>query len=337
MKKGLKLWNFYGPTETTIWSSLRQVTNSEDSVFIGKPIYNTQFYVVDSELRPVPVGVPGELLIGGDGLAKGYWHRDELTAEKFIKDPYSYKPGARLYKTGDLVKYHSCGEIEFLGRLDFQVKIRGFRIELGDIEYALLEREDIAQCVVMAREDQSGDKYLAAYIIPQQEMDVAIINTWREYLGAKLPYYMIPTSWMIMDEFPLTPNQKVNRKALPEPNLSSAETELLPIENNLQEVLSLIWKDVLHVEEIGRNSNFFDLGGHSLKATQIHARVKKIFKSTVSLRDFFQNPTLEGLAVQLTTLEPKPGIFEKVATAYLRMLNMTPEEREQYRARQKSA
>ncbi|MCB0020843.1 MAG: amino acid adenylation domain-containing protein, partial [Anaerolineales bacterium] len=224
--RGSELWNMYGPTETTVWSAAKKIEAGDGPVPIGEPIANTQLYILDQHLQPTPIGVPGELCIGGDGVAAGYLNRPELTADRFVKNPFVDDPDAMLYRVGDLARYRPDGTIEFLGRIDFQVKVRGFRIELGEIETILRQHDGVKEGVVTAQDDPSGDKRLVAYIIPQpgQEPTTAAL---REYLAESLPAYMVPTLFVSLTEWPLTPNGKIDRRALPAPNeagLGSAES-----------------------------------------------------------------------------------------------------------------
>ena len=294
LSKCASLWNMYGPTETTIWSAVCQVRDGE-SVSIGSPIANTQLYVVDSHLQPVPVGVPGELLIGGDGLARGYLNRPELTAEKFIPDPFSNNTGSRLYRTGDMVRYLPDGKIEFIARLDQQVKIRGFRIELGDIESVLCAKEGVKQAVVMLHEDE-GEKRLVAYIVPLGESKQSPAEL-RDYLKQKLPEYMVPAAFVILPELPLTPNGKVNRKALPIPGkIRQTERVYVVPRGKAEHSIVQIWQDLLRVETVGVHDNFFDLGGHSLLLVRMVARLQDAFHKDVSVVDLFQHPTVREQA-----------------------------------------
>ncbi|HSM76734.1 MAG TPA: amino acid adenylation domain-containing protein, partial [Bryobacteraceae bacterium] len=269
------LWNMYGPTETTIWSSTTLVESGDAPVPLGPPIGNTQFYVLDRNAQLVPIGVPGELYIGGDGLARGYFHRGELTAEKFVPDPFGNQPGARLYRTGDLVRRLPGGAIEFLGRLDHQVKLRGYRIELGEIETALSRYPGVREAIVIVREDTPGDKRLVAYLCSdQQALSVTAI---REFLTGKLPNYMLPAAVVRMDAMPLTPNGKVNRRALPPPDLghSSREKEFAAPRTPEEKTLASIWAEVLRLERVGIEDNLFELGADSLHIFQIAARANK--------------------------------------------------------------
>jgi acyl carrier protein len=261
----------YGPTETTIWSSTYRVEQVNQSVPIGRPIANTTMYILDGGLQPVPIGLPGELYIGGEGVVRGYWNRPDLTADRFIPDPFNtQQPGARLYKTGDLARYLPDGNIEFLGRSDFQVKIRGHRIELGEIESALDQHPTIQKSVVTAREDTPGDKRLVAYILANGHA-AASANEFRAYLRDKLPDFMIPSHFMTLEAFPLTPNGKVDRKALPPPQQSRPEpvTSQGAPASAMERTLASIWEEVLSMDNVSIYDNFFDLGGHSLQVIQV--------------------------------------------------------------------
>jgi amino acid adenylation domain-containing protein len=287
-----ELWNLYGPTETTVYSTLGPITEGSGPISIGRPVANTQIHIVDRNMQLLPVGVPGELLIGGDGLARGYLGRPDLTAEKFIADPFSSDPTARLYRAGDLAIWKSDGTLEVLGRMDHQVKLRGFRIELGEIEAALAELESVEQAVVHCREDRPGDKRLVAY-----STGSATPDAMRTHLRRLLPDYMIPSAFVVLERFPLTPNGKVDRKSLPAPeSLVAADAVLEAPQTPAEQQLAAIWSDVLGQRAIPRHANFFDLGGHSLLATQLLARMEGAFGVEVPLRVLFERPTLSALA-----------------------------------------
>ncbi|MBW4678519.1 MAG: amino acid adenylation domain-containing protein [Microcoleus vaginatus WJT46-NPBG5] len=297
LERGENVWNLYGPTETTIWSTIYQVEGNDQPVSIGNPIANTQLYILDKHLQPVPVGIQGELYIGGAGLVRGYLNRPDLTAEKFIANPFSQDSNSRLYKTGDLARYLLDGTIEYLGRIDNQVKIRGFRIELGEIEAKLLENPAVREAVVVAREESLGNKRLVAYVVPQQQSIALKSSDLREDLQQKLPDYMVPASFVILEALPLTPNGKVDRKALPAPEKIPSElvsTFIAPRTPQEQE-LADIWADVLGVEQIGINDKFFELGGHSILATRLVAKVHEAFQVDLPLRCLFQFPTVATL------------------------------------------
>jgi amino acid adenylation domain-containing protein len=297
------LWNLYGPTETTIWSATYKVAFGESSISIGNPIANTQIYILDSHLQPVPIGVKGELYIGGSGLARGYLNRPDLTCEKFIPDPLSKDPGSRLYKTGDLARYLPNGNIEFLGRLDQQVKIRGFRIELGEIEAVLAQHPALRETVIIANEDVSGGKRLVAYIVLKEEQ-ASTMDELRQFLKGKLPNYMVPSAFVFLDSLPLTSNGKVDRRALPAPEQSRPDsrttfvTPRTPVEHQIAD----IWTQVLKLDRVGIHDNFFELGGHSLLATQVMSRLRQTFCVELPLRYLFEKPTVADLAKRVETL-----------------------------------
>jgi amino acid adenylation domain-containing protein len=300
LQKVGSLWNMYGPTETTIWSTTGKVEPDQGAVSIGQPIANTQLFILDKVLQPVPIGVAGELHIGGDGLARGYLHRPELTAEKFIPDPFSSNPDARLYKTGDLVRYLPSGDIDFLGRIDHQIKVRGFRIEMGEIEAVLRQHSAVNETVVVVREDTPGDQRLVAYFVPVENSGSNTSNL-REFLRAKLPEYMVPSAFVALKEMPLTPNGKVNRRALPAPD----QTDLAPKakfaapKDEIESRLVQIWETVLGVRPIGIRHNFFELGGHSLVAVRLMNRVEQAFGKKLPIATLLQAPTIEQLAAIL--------------------------------------
>ena len=286
LERSQEVWNLYGPTETTIWSSMYRLNSS--SVLIGRPIANTQFYVLDTHLQPVPIGVSGELYIGGAGLARGYYNRPDLTAERFIPHQNS-----RLYKTGDLVRYLSDGNLEYLGRLDYQVKIRGFRIELGEIESILNQHPDIEKSIVIAREDDENEKRLIAYIISEKSPDL------RNYLRDKLPHYMIPALFISLDAFPLTPNGKIDIRSLPIPNSISSENLVVTPRTPTEEILLSIWQNILNLEQISIHDNFFALGGHSLLATKVISQIRQHFSIEIPLRFLFEASTIAELAKKI--------------------------------------
>jgi amino acid adenylation domain-containing protein len=296
-----RLLHVYGPTENTTfttWHLTEYVPPGETTVPIGRPIANTQVYVLDRAMQPVPVGVYGELFIGGDGLARDYLKRPALTAETFVPNPFSPEPGARLYKSGDLVRYLQDGSIEFLGRIDHQVKIRGFRIELGEIESVLGRHPKVSDTVVIAREDVPGDKRLVAYVVASHE-PTPTFSELRSFLKEKLPDYMIPTALVFLDLLPLTPNGKVDRRALPAPELSRSELEnkFVAPRTPVEEAIAGIWCKVLGLERLGVHDNFFELGGHSLLATQIISRLSNVFQVEIPLRQLFLYPTIAELTL----------------------------------------
>lgn len=299
----LKIFNEYGPTEATVATSWVIVDKENIRQFkhvlpIGKPALNSQLYILDDALKPVAVGERGELYIGGEGVARGYLNRPEVTAERFIPNPFSNHPESRLYKTGDVCRWLPDGNIEFIERVDHQVKIRGFRIEISEIEMNLVSHPGIREAAVLAPDsliDQTGEKRLVAYCVAQTPEAVPSVQTLREHLQYGLPEYMIPTIFVMMDALPLTPNGKLDRKALPLPVMSRAESYMAP-RNDMERSLAQIWCDVLNLPEIGIQDNFFDLGGHSLTASRIISRIGKQHKKAIKLQDFYQAPTIESLA-----------------------------------------
>jgi len=299
--------NGYGPTEATVSATLNSIDDPKsisENISIGRPMDNVQVYVLDEQLRPQPVGVPGELHIASVGLARGYLGRPDLTAEKFIPNPFSDEPGARMYKSGDLVRWLSNGKLEFLGRIDFQVKIRGFRIELGEIETVLKSQPQIRDAVVIAREDIPGNKYLAAYFIPEND-ETPQISAIQNYLKEQLPDYMVPAVFIALEKFPLTSSGKVDRKALPAPEESdlTRSAEFIAPRNQTEELLAGIWREILKQETIGVTDNFFDLGGHSLMATQVTSRIREAFNVELPLQDFFEKPHISDLALKIEQLQ----------------------------------
>jgi len=297
-----ELWNLYGPTETTIWSTVYRIASKEAPILIGHPIANTQVYILDNTLQLVPTGVLGELHIGGDGLSRGYLNRPELTAEKFIPHPFSQDPGARIYKTGDLARYRPDGTIECLGRMDHQVKLRGFRIELGEIEARMKEVEGVGNCVVVLREDRPGDHRLVAYYVGREGGTVTV-SDMRSYLRLKLADYMVPQHFMELPSIPLTPNGKVDRKSLPKPEADGAlEQGYVAPRSDTEEKVAAIWQEVLNRGKVGVHDNFFELGGHSLLATQVMSRITCLFGIQLPLKSLFETKTLGILANLIDTI-----------------------------------
>ncbi|MEG4248120.1 amino acid adenylation domain-containing protein [Microcoleus sp. Pol10D4] len=323
--RGASVWNLYGPTETTIWSTLYQVDRKDESVSIGRPIANTQIFILDRYLMPVPIGVFGELHIGGAGLSRGYLNRPELTAEKFIPNPFAENPihasfilnssseilSEHLYKTGDLARYLPDGNIEFMGRSDNQVKVRGFRIELGEIEAVLSQYPAVREAIALVREDNPGDKRLVAYIVANSQLPGGhgdtdpthseFINHLRVFLKQKLPQYMMPSAFVLLEAMPLTPNGKIDRRSLKAPDTNTAE-----FESNFtcprtpdEQLIAEIWAEVLGLERVGIHDNFFELGGHSLLATQAISRLREAFQVEVPLRSLFESPTVATVTESL--------------------------------------
>ena len=296
--------NMYGPTETTVWSSTFALNDAPETMSIGRPIANTSIYVLDKNLQPVPLGLPGELMIGGAGVVRGYLNRPELTAECFIRNPFGESPSDRLYRTGDLARFLPDGNVEFMGRLDHQVKIRGHRIELGEIEAALTSHPSVREAVVVAREDVPGDQRLAAYVIPRASQTFSVVSL-REHLKDKLPDHMLPSHIVRMESFPQTPNRKIDRKALPRPDEqeSPAVTAVELPANEVEQTLLNIWREIVGVERISRNESFFELGGHSLSAVQVAAKIRQEFNVNLPLRTVFQQPTPAALAKAIIDLQ----------------------------------
>jgi len=335
LARGAAVFNMYGPTETTIWSTVWKVATEGGRIAIGCPIANTSVYVLDANLLPTPIGVEGEFYIGGDGLARGYLNQAELTAEKFIPDPFSGDPGARMYRTGDLAQCMPDGNIEVLGRTDHQVKIRGFRIELGEIEAVLGQHPTVQKSVVVARDDSPGDRRLIAYVvgIPGSTLSSQEL---RKHVQQKLPEFMVPTRIMMLDSLPLTANGKLDRKALPEPETSRPELEEAYVapQTVAEEVLVKIWSAVLKVDDVGVHDNFFDLGGHSLLATQLISRVRNHFHMEIPLRMLFEYPTVAAMAGQL--MEAKEGSATQLdlVRCLAEIETMSNEEAEQFVGKQ---
>ena len=304
-------FNVYGPTECTVDSTVRRVTESARPL-IGRPVNNVQVYVLDRELKPTPIGVMGEIYIGGDGVARGYVNHPELTADRFIPHPFSKEPGARLYRTGDRGRFLPGGEIECAGRVDHQVKLRGNRVELGEIEAALADHEAVSEVVAVVREDQPGDQRLVIYFVPARNTQPQT-SELRDHLSKKLPDYMIPSAIVSLKSLPLSRNGKVDRFSLPAPDemeIQTGKTFVGP-RTPVEEIVADIWAQLFRVKEVSTQDNFFELGGHSLLATQVIARVRKLFKVEVAVRCLFESPTVAALAQQIE-LEIKSGHEKRV-------------------------
>ncbi|TCP53368.1 amino acid adenylation domain-containing protein [Tumebacillus sp. BK434] len=294
-----RLLNGYGPTESTTfaaWHEIKAVPEGAVSIPIGQPLANTSLYVLDVQMQPVAIGVPGELYIGGDGLARGYLNRPDLTAERFVPHPFSAEPNARLYKTGDLVRRLADGNIEFIGRVDFQVKIRGFRIELGEIKETLLRHELVQDALVLAREDEPGEKRIIAYVTPSGE-ESGLAQVLRRDLKEQLPAYMVPAVFLVLKSLPLTPNGKIDRSALPKPEDMLPETHQVdtPRQAGLESDLRSVWQEVLGRQDVGLHDNFFDLGGHSLLLSKAHQKIQERIGRTFPLVTMFKHTTVAAL------------------------------------------
>jgi aspartate racemase len=311
-----RLINGYGPTETTTFACCYPagpLSGSRDSLPIGGPIANTRVYVLDLHLNPAPVGVPGELYIGGDGLARGYLDRPALTAEHFVPDPFGAEPGSRLYRTGDRVRWLPEGVLEFLGRLDQQVKVRGYRIEPTEVEAALGEHPAVREAAVVAQEDPIGEKYLVAYVVPREEGGSLPAGELRRFLQGRLPGYMVPAAFVVLRALPLTANGKLDRAALPTPAPSAGaglelDAAFVAPRTTAETVLAAIWAESLGVSRVGIHDDFFALGGHSLLATQVVSRIRDKLGAEVPLRLFFERPTVAGLAGVIDQAMDGPGV-----------------------------
>jgi acyl carrier protein len=293
-----RVWNLYGPTEDTTYSTYAQAKKGAiEEPRIGRPLANKRAYILDEQMQPVPTGVPAQLYLGGAGLARGYLHRPELTAERFGPDPFSSEPGARLYRTGDLARWLGDGQLEFLGRIDHQVKVRGYRIELGEVEAALLIQPGVREAVVMAHEDGAGGKRLVAYVVMDEGGNPSF-GELRKALKVILPDYMLPSGFVQLEELPMLPNGKLDRRALPASCQSTPLVEGLFVEPRTpsEKVLAEIWSGVLNLERVGIHDNFFEMGGHSLKATRVMSRVREVFRVELPVRALFESPTVAGLS-----------------------------------------
>jgi amino acid adenylation domain-containing protein len=309
-----RILNHYGPTETTVGVLTYPVSNKPASynsktIPIGRPIANTQVYILDNHLQPVPIGVPGELHIGGASLARGYLNRPDLTAEKFISNPFSDRTGTHLYKTGDLARYLKDGNIEFLGRIDNQVKIRGFRIELGEIDAVLSQHPEVRETVVLARDDQPDNKRLVAYVVPNHKPPAT--SELRHFLFQKLPDYMVPGAFVMLSSLPLTPNGKVDHRALKAPETELSDSiGFVPPRDTVEQQLQLLWSEVLQLPTVGVKDNFFTLGGHSLLAVLLMAKISRHFGKNLPITTLFSSPTIEQLAsclrLETNSLPPSP-------------------------------
>jgi natural product biosynthesis luciferase-like monooxygenase protein len=316
------LYNMYGPTETTIWSSVEKIESDADEIRIGKPIANTQMYILDAAHRLLPVGAYGELYIGGAGVVRGYMNRPELTAERFVPDPYSGQPGARMYRTGDIARFSNSGSIEYVGRVDQQVKVRGYRVELGEIEAVLEQHEQVREAVVVVRENETAEKRLVAYVVrssvgvdeaggttasdngasggasDEAKGESAGSRQWQLWLRERLPEYMVPAIFVQMQQLPLTPNGKIDRQALPAPGgdaFSSEESYTAP-QTAVEKMLAGVWSQLLGLDKVGTHDDFFHIGGHSLLATRMISQLRDILQIEIPLRSLFEERTIARLA-----------------------------------------
>jgi amino acid adenylation domain-containing protein len=302
LARGEGLWNLYGPTETTIWSTIEKVEAAAGPVSIGKPIANTKIYILDDSLQPVPPGVRGDLFIAGRGLARGYVNRPDLTAERFVPDPFGAGARDRMYRTGDHARYLPDGRIEWIGRADHQVKVRGFRIELGEIESALRQHPAVVEAVALVREDVPGDRRIAAYVITSAPEE-GLVPLLRAHLQTTLPDYMIPSAFVPLTAWPRTPNGKIDRRALPAPEGAGPETGFVAPRTPVEELVAGIWCEVLGLSRVGAHDNFFELGGHSLLATRILSRIRTVLGRDVPLRRIFNAPTVAGFVESIESTD----------------------------------
>ncbi len=302
---GCRLHNHYGPTETHVVTALTLSGDPQQwptLPSIGKPIANTQIYVLDARRQPVPIGVAGELYIGGANVARGYLYRDELTSTRFVRDPFSDRPQARLYKTGDLARWRADGTIEYLGRNDDQVKVRGFRIELGEIEAQLARHEAVKEAAVITHEETPGLRRLVAYVVARDSAAGPSVEELRGHLKSLLPDHMVPSAFVLLEQLPLTPSGKLDRRSLPAPAADAyVRQEYEAPQGEVEASLAKIWQEVLKVERVGRNDNFFELGGHSLLAMQVMVRIRSLLTLEIAIRELFDNPVLNSLAARVAT------------------------------------
>jgi amino acid adenylation domain-containing protein len=290
----LALYNEYGPTEATVWASVQRCEAGHGEIPIGRPAPHARIYLLDPYLRPVPLGAVGEIHIGGAGVARGYQNQDGLSAQRFRPDPFSDAAGARMYASGDLGRWSNDGVLAYLGRNDQQVKVRGFRVELGEIESCLLACSGVREAAVLAREDHPGTQRLVAYVVAD---DASLQGQWRSELGVRLAEYMVPTAFVVLERFPLTPNGKLDRLALPAPDLATLSSRAYQAPHGeAEQLLARIWQELLGTQGVGRNDHFFELGGHSLLAIQLVARVRDACGVTLALAKLFQAPTLAAMA-----------------------------------------
>jgi amino acid adenylation domain-containing protein len=309
-----EIYNMYGPTETTIWSTTHRVDKPGNTVPIGRPIVNTQIYLLDAELKPVHAGEDGELFIGGDGVTRGYWRRPELTAEKFVEVPLV--SSQRIYRTGDLARLSQDGDLEFLGRVDFQIKLRGHRIEPGEIESLLEQIPGVRQAVIVLREDREGDQRLVAYLVAGFE-EPETSDALRNAIGAKLPEAMVPSAFVFLPELPLTANGKIDRKALlrlPPPGLRVTSTVSHTRNNSVSEIeriVTQVWQEALGVLEVGQNDNFFDLGAHSLTVAEVQAKLQNALHREISIVDLFQFSTISSLSGHLAGTQSQSQLSDR--------------------------
>ncbi len=338
-ERGAVVWNLYGPTETTVWSTAHRVDGSEAVVPVGTPVANTRAYVLDAWLNPVPAGVPGGLYLAGAGVARGYLGRPDLTADRFLPEPFggAERAGARMYRTGDRARWREDGVLEFLGRDDHQVKVRGFRIELGEVEAALAAHPGVREAAAAALADESGEARLVAYVVEEDEVppDAPDLRAW---LRGRLPDYMVPSLFVPLDALPRTANGKTDRAALPAPEggRAAVEAEYVEPRTAVEEALAAVWAETLHVERVGVHDNFFELGGHSILATQLVVAVRSTLQAEVPVRVLFEHPTVAELAAAIVARDPVPGQTERVAEILRLIGSMSDDEAERTLLEQQS-
>jgi amino acid adenylation domain-containing protein len=338
-ERGSVVWNLYGPTETTVWSTAHRVDGSEAVVPVGTPVANTRAYVLDAHLNPVPAGVPGGLYLAGAGVARGYLGRPDLTADRFLPEPFggAERGGARMYRTGDRARWREDGVLEFLGRDDHQVKVRGFRIELGEVEAALAAHPGVREAAAAALADESGEARLVAYVVEEDEVppDAPDLRAW---LRARLPDYMVPSLFVPLEALPRTANGKTDRAALPAPEggRAAVEAEYVEPRTAVEEALAAVWAETLHVERVGVHDNFFELGGHSILATQLVVAVRATLQAEVPVRVLFEHPTVAELAAAIVARDPVPGQTERVAEILRLIGSMSDDEAERTLLEQQS-
>jgi amino acid adenylation domain-containing protein len=321
------LINTYGPTEATVVSTIYRLPESGSTLTIGNSISGVHTYILDPVLQPVPIGIPGELYIGGANLARGYLHRPELTDDRFIPNPFTEELGAQLYRSGDLVRHLTDGNIEFLGRLDRQVKIRGFRVETSEIEAVLSQYPGIKASLVLLREDEPGDRQLVAYLVTQPELEFAV-SELRHFLKQKLPAYMIPAAVIQLDNFPLTPNGKIDLQALPQQSDSRPELEVNYVipQTETEKMIAAVWQQYLKIDRIGIHDSFFDLGGNSLLIIKVNSQLQEKFNTEIPLIEMFRYSTIDSLARHLDrTTKPTP--IDNISIANIRHSKTRQKER----------
>jgi acyl-coenzyme A synthetase/AMP-(fatty) acid ligase/acyl carrier protein len=309
------LWNLYGPTETAVYSAIHKVAISDGTVLVGRPIDNTQIYILDGLQQPTPIGVSGEVCVAGAGVARGYLGRPELNAEKFVPDPFRNEPNARMYRTGDLGRHRDDGVIQCLGRVDHQVKLRGFRIELGEIEAVLTQYPGVRQAVADVRANGSSDKRLVAYLVFEDGSESAPSGL-RSFLKTKLPDYMVPSTFVVLESLPVSPNGKLNRRALPDPDNARPELvrEFVPPSTPVEQAVAEIFSEVLEVRQVGLHDDFFELGGHSLLATRVVSRLRDRFQIEMTPRFLFESPRVDEMGSRISELLVQSTNPEEVAT-----------------------